>query len=37
MGAYFGTREELKEWVRPKVEAWAHRVFTQTNLSKWYP
>ena len=28
LGAYFGTREELEEWVRPKVEAWPHVVRT---------
>ena len=28
LGAYSGIREELEEWVRPKVEAWSHVVRT---------
>ena len=32
-----GPREELEEWVLPKVEAWAHRVCTLAKISKRYP
>ena len=34
--AYLGPREELEEWVRPKVEAWAHKVCTISKKSKQY-
>ena len=26
LGAYFRPREKLEAWVRPRVEAWSHRV-----------
>ena len=26
LGAYLGPQEELEAWVKPQVEAWAHRV-----------
>ena len=26
LGAYLGRQEELEAWVKPQVEAWAHRV-----------
>ena len=26
LGAYIGPQEELEAWVKPQVEAWAHRV-----------
>ena len=29
-----GTKEELEEWVRPKVEAWDHRVRNISKISK---
>ena len=32
-----GTREELEEWVRPEVEAWAHEVRTLAKIAKRYP
>ena len=32
-----GTREEIEAWVRPKVEAWAHRVRILAKISKRYP
>ena len=32
-----GPREELEEWVRPKVEAWDHRVHTIAKIAKQYP
>ena len=34
LGAYLGTREELEEWVRPKVEAWDHRVHILAKIAK---
>ena len=37
LGAYLGAREELKEWVQPKVEAWAHGVRTLPKIAKRYP
>ena len=37
LGAYLGAREELKEWVQPKVEAWAHGVRTLAKTSNQYP
>ena len=26
LGAYLGPQAELEAWVKPQVEAWAHRV-----------
>ena len=26
LGEYLGPRDELEAWVKPQVEAWAHRV-----------
>ena len=26
LGEYLGPQEELEAWVKPQVEAWAHRV-----------
>ena len=37
MGDYLGTREELGDWVSPKVESWAHRLRTIAKISKRYP
>ena len=37
MGRFLGPREELEDWVRPKVEAWSHRVCTLAKISKRYP
>ena len=37
LGGYLGPREELETWVKPKVEAWAHRVRTLTKRAKQYP
>ena len=31
-----GPREELEEWVRPKVEEWAHGVRTLAKIAKRY-
>ena len=32
-----GPREELEEWVRPKVEAWDHMVHILAKIAKRYP
>ena len=32
-----GPREDLDEWLRPEVEAWAHRVRTLSKIAKQYP
>ena len=32
-----GTREELEEWVRPKVEAWDHEVRIIAKMANQYP
>ena len=37
IGASLGPREELEEWVRPKVEVWAHEVRTLHKISQQYP
>ena len=37
LGDYLGPREELEEWVRPEVEAWAHGVRTLAKIAKRYP
>ena len=37
MGPYLGPREEKEAWVRPKVEAWTHRVRTLAKISKQCP
>ena len=37
LGAYLVTMEELEEWVRPKVEAWAHGVRNLAKIAKRYP
>ena len=37
MDAFLGPREELEEWVRPKVEAWDHMVLTLAKIAKRYP
>ena len=37
LGAYLGPREELKDWVHPKVEAWADGVRILAKIEKWYP
>ena len=36
LGAYLGTMEEIEAWVRPKVEAWAHRVHKLAKIAKCY-
>ena len=37
LGDFLDPREELEEWVRAKVEAWAHGVRTIAKISKRYP
>ena len=37
LGDYLGPREELYAWVRPKVEAWTHRVSTLAKIANQYP
>ena len=32
-----GTREELEEWVRPKLEAWSRGVYMLSKIAKRYP
>ena len=32
-----GPKEELEEWVRTKLESWAHRVRTIAKIAKRYP
>ena len=34
LGAYLGLRKGLEAWVRPKLEAWAHRVLILDKISK---
>ena len=36
LAAYLGPREEIEEWMRPKVEAWSHGVRTIAKISKRY-
>ena len=37
LGPYLGPREEIEALVRPKVEAWTHRVRTLAKISKQCP
>ena len=37
LGAYLGPGEDLEEWVRTKVEAWAHEVHILAKIAKRYP
>ena len=37
LGFYLWAIEKLEAWVRPKVEAWAHRVHTLGKISKRHP
>ena len=37
LGAFMEPREEMEEWMRPKVEAWAHGVRTLGQIAKRYP
>ena len=33
LGEFFGPKEELAAWVKPQVEAWAHRVIVLGQLA----
>ena len=37
LGAYLGPLEELEAWVKPQVEAWAHRVRFLGKISRRHP
>ena len=37
LGDYLGPREDMEDWVRPKMEAWSHRVHTLAKIAKRYP
>ena len=34
LGVYLGSQEELEAWVKPQVEAWAHRVRVLGKISQ---
>ena len=37
LGAYLGPQEELEVWVKPQVEAWAHRVRVLGQIARRHP
>ena len=37
LGAYLGPQKELEVWVKPQVEAWAHRVKVLAKISQRHP
>ena len=37
LGAYLGPQAELEAWVKPQVEAWAHRVRVLAKISQRHP
>ena len=37
LGAYLGPQAELEEWVKPQVEAWAHRVRVLAKIAQRHP
>ena len=37
LGDYLGTRQELDEWVKPQVQAWANRVIVLNKIAKRNP
>ena len=37
LGAYIGLQEELEEWVKPQVEAWAHGVRALSKIARRHP
>ena len=37
LGAYLGLQAELEAWVKPQVEAWAHRVRVLAKIAQWHP
>ena len=36
LGAYIGPQAELEAWVKPQVEAWAHRVRVLAKIARWH-
>ena len=37
LGSYWDPREEIEEWMLPKVEAWSHRVLNLDKTAMQYP
>ena len=37
LGAYLGLQAELEAWVKPQVEAWAHRVKVLAKIARRHP
>ena len=37
LGAYLGPQKELKAWVNPQVEAWAHGVRVLGKITRQHP
>ena len=37
LGAYLGPRDQLKAWVKPQVEAWAHGVRVLGKIARQHP
>ena len=37
LGAYLSPQEELEAWVKPHVEAWAHRVKVLAKIAQRHP
>ena len=37
LGAYLGPQDQLEAWVKPQVEAWAHRVRVLGKISQRHP
>ena len=37
LGAYLGLRYQFEAWVKPQVEAWAHRVRVLGKISQQHP
>ena len=36
-GVYLGPQEELEEWLKPQVEAWAHGVIVLVKIAQQHP
>ena len=37
LGAYFGPQAELEAWVKPQVEAWAHKAKVLAKIARRHP
>ena len=37
LGAYIGPKKELEAWIKPQVEAWAHRVIFLGKIYRQHP